>query len=330
MQASVIICTRNRAQSLRSVLRDLAASSVPAHLRWELIVVDNGSSDDTRHVVESEAASFPVPLRYIFEPSKGLSRARNTGVSHAEADILAFTDDDVEVGPDWLRSIVAPFEDPECGVVAGRIRPRLPEPVPAWLPVVPPWNITSAILSLDLGDQVRPLCVPPIGASMAFRRQVFDNIGGFSPELGAGVAVMPLGEDTEFGARARKAGHTGVYTPHGTVIHPIGEDRLSRSYLLGWYRTAGRLNASVAAHPPAGPALFGVSRWRFREALDNAARALVTRDPARRFYHRLQLELLRGFLEVRWGRGRSLAAREGAGHGRPSEPPSVRCLKEPE
>src|SRR5262249_52705605 len=107
MDLSVVVCTYNRSTSLRRTLAALEAQEVPPGLAWEIVIVDNNSSDDTRAVVDAFGTACSIPVRYAFEPRQGLSFARNTGVAHAKGEILACTDDDCRPEPTWIRHIVA-------------------------------------------------------------------------------------------------------------------------------------------------------------------------------------------------------------------------------
>ena len=130
---SVIICTWNRAGLLDETLTSLAAADVPPDLHWEVVVVDNNSTDDTRAVVERRARDFPAALRYLFEPRQGKSWAMNTGLASSRFPIVAFADDDVRVSPRWLTAIASAFrEDPEIAYVGGPVDPLWEAPCPPW------------------------------------------------------------------------------------------------------------------------------------------------------------------------------------------------------
>ena len=114
MNIAVVLCTYNRCQSLAKALESLAVSCVPGYVRWRVLVVDNNSSDQTRAVVEDFARRFLGRFEYHFERRQGKSHALNLGIQHANADILAFVDDDVQVDAHWLHKITVPMEDPQC------------------------------------------------------------------------------------------------------------------------------------------------------------------------------------------------------------------------
>ena len=131
MKYSVVIATCNRASELRETLHSLAALSV--HDPWEVIVVDNNSTDDTRTAVRLSALNFPAPLRYLFEATPGRSAALNTGIQAAEGDVIVTTDDDVRVEPGWLDSAGTALDQLHCDYVGGRVLPIWRAPLPAWL-----------------------------------------------------------------------------------------------------------------------------------------------------------------------------------------------------
>src|SRR5918912_2531949 len=110
LDATVLICTYNRADRLGETLDSLARSKVDG-LRWDVIVVDNNSTDNTRAVVLSRIDAYPVPLRYLFESRQGKSNALNTGLADTDAAIIVFTDDDVRVSDGWLEAACRPILD---------------------------------------------------------------------------------------------------------------------------------------------------------------------------------------------------------------------------
>jgi glucosyl-dolichyl phosphate glucuronosyltransferase len=103
MKITVIMCTYNRCHSVARAMGSVAASTLPNSVKWEVIVVDNNSSDQTRQVIEDFCGWHLGRFRYVFEPKQGLSHARNAGIQEAQGNILAFTDDDVTVQPNWLQ-----------------------------------------------------------------------------------------------------------------------------------------------------------------------------------------------------------------------------------
>src|ERR1700676_1714473 len=121
VKLTVIVCTYNRSRSLEKLLRSLIAITLPADVEWEVLIVDNNSSDDTRDVVRSFCDQCPGLFRYVFEPNSGKSHALNTGIRKSNADILAFADDDVIVEPSWLQNLTANLRDDKWAGAGGRI-----------------------------------------------------------------------------------------------------------------------------------------------------------------------------------------------------------------
>ena len=132
MDASIIVCTYNRAESLKDTLAALAKLDVLPTREWEVVIVDNNSRDHTRQVVEEMQRTWPR-LRYVFEPEQGLSHARNRGIAESNGEITLFTDDDVLPEPDWLETTLAGMTEYGADACGGYIAPIWETPPPAWL-----------------------------------------------------------------------------------------------------------------------------------------------------------------------------------------------------
>src|SRR5436190_6621269 len=133
VQVSVVIGTYNRAHLLKGTLEALASQTVPSSLEWEIVVVDNNSRDTTAQVVTAFSKTIATPVRYVFEPELGISRARNRGIREARGSIIAFTDDDVLPSPDWIADLLAAIDRWNAHGVGGRILPRWETSPPRWL-----------------------------------------------------------------------------------------------------------------------------------------------------------------------------------------------------
>jgi glycosyltransferase involved in cell wall biosynthesis len=228
MLISLIVCTRNRFASLRTCLEYVERLESPGD--WELVVVDNGSADGTPDLLRrfSQRARFQVKV--VQEPKSGLGRARNAGIAQAQGEILAFTDDDCYVSPDYLKQILAVFKDDTIGYMGGRVllydKTDVPQTIrpETEVRVIPPHSF------IRTGELQ--------GANMAARMSLISKIGAFDPELGAG-SRFPSGEDVDFQARASASGATGIYHPGPLVWHHHGRkpgknyEELMRGYDYG-------------------------------------------------------------------------------------------------
>ena len=320
LDASVIVCTHNRCDTLVSCLRSLQAMRVPAELSWEVIVVDNNSTDATRTVVEQLRRGSASNVRYVFEPQQGKSRALNAGVRAARGRLLAFTDDDVRVDPDWLPNLLRTFDEFDCAGVGGRVVADWQCEPPAWLSGGCPRWLQVSLALFDFGDRPVPLVYPeaPFGNNMAFRRDALERHGTFRTDLGPGSGGIIGGEDTELGQRMMRAGETLFYQPAATVHHRVEADRAQKRYFRSWYFKAGKMWMRMQPVPPDATFYFGVPRYLFRELAGHAMRSLVTRDPSERF---------RQQLSACWAAGRVAEVRRAAarrGHGVAVRGPSPR------
>lgn len=240
MKISLILCTYNRCEMLSRALDSVLACQLPDSFQWELLVVDNNSSDRTREIVESYSSRFRDRIRYIFEARQGKSNALNRGVLEARGEILAFMDDDVQVDPQWLYKISAPLQDGSWAGVGGRIIPPKDFSPPSWLPVEGPFSLGGILAFFDLGESPHELMEPPFGTNMAFRKETFAKHGGFRVDLGPCPGTEIRGEDTEFGRRILRAGERLWYEPAAIVRHAVPENRLEKKYFLRFLYDHGR------------------------------------------------------------------------------------------
>jgi glycosyltransferase involved in cell wall biosynthesis len=284
MDISVVLATYNRAGSLRVTLESFLSQVSPADLSWELLVVDNNSTDATRDVVESFARTAGFPTRYILERLQGKSIALNAGVAQARSEIIAFTDDDVLVHPDWLANLKRTFDEVDCSAVAGKVVPTWNHPKPGWLKMEGQFAVTN----FDQGDEPKEIRVPPIGANSAFRKDVFRKHGLFRLDLGPNGSRHTITcEDWEFGERLIRAGEKIAYCPTAIVHHPVDPDRTTKKYFLSWYYYNGISLTRTAGLPKDGIFWFGVPRWLYRELLTNFAKWMLTWRGNDRFSRKL-------------------------------------------
>lgn len=231
---TVAICTYNRAEKLRDALAAIRHALTQARSgEWEVLVVDNNSSDHTADVCEEAKAG--LPLRYVFEEEQGLSHARNRAVRECRGELLLFTDDDVTVGKYWLREYDnARGLFPGADFFGGRVKPRWETPRPRWLHDEKMALLSGLLVHYDRGPENRmledgdPL---PYGASFAITRTLFEQVGRFRPDLGVMGEVPGRGEEADYMTRAQKQGFHGAYIASAISYHPVDHARLSLRYL---------------------------------------------------------------------------------------------------
>lgn len=232
MDASIIVCTYNRAESLRDTLCALQAQAVVPGRTWEVIIVDNNSKDHTRQIVEDAVRDWPI-LRYAFEGAQGLSHARNHGIVCARGEILLFTDDDVLPEPDWLETTLGGLEKYQADACGGYIAPIWETPPPDWL--TERFHGFLAIRTDHTDDYpITQSSQAPFGANMAMRKNVFEQAGLFDIDHGRKGKVLASGEDGEMFQRILSADMKAVFLGKSRVRHKVEAFRLTKRYLRRW------------------------------------------------------------------------------------------------
>lgn len=242
LDITVLICTRNRAEQLKAVLASAAAMRAPDGLRWELVVVDNGSTDHTPDVVRSFADRLPI--RTVREDAAGLSNARNRGVAEARGRYICWTDDDVVIDEGWLAAYAAAFcAHPEAAVFGGRIRPVLEPPTPAWFArLADSWPLSTLLACRDFGDIPIPFDfargLSPWGANFAVRTAEQRRVR-YEPALGVSPHHRRVGEEAEVIYRILESGAGGWWTPDAVVTHIIPTKRQTLRYVYDYFGASG-------------------------------------------------------------------------------------------
>lgn len=242
VKVSVIICTYNRSDLLKSSIESIQLQNFSTD-NFEIIVVDNNSSDDTKTVVESLAIYSTVRIKYVFESRQGLSFARNTGIEHSEAEIVVFTDDDVEAEINWLRELVLVFDCPEIACVGGPIRPLWPFEKPTWIntdQLIEPLTISEFSAAKETGYFSGHY---PFGANIAFLRETFKKFGAFSEGLGRQAGKLLSNEEIELCQRIEAAGKLIRFAPNAVIYHKIAPERLTKQWFYHRFYWQGRSDA---------------------------------------------------------------------------------------
>jgi glucosyl-dolichyl phosphate glucuronosyltransferase len=316
MRFSVVIPTYNRAHELRETLLSIAKLKVSGP--WEVIAVDNNSTDTTRETVLNTARDFPVPLHYVFEPEAGRSAALNAGIKNATGQIIATTDDDVRVEPDWLEQAAAGLDREACDFVGGKVLPIWGGEKPNWLANQGGrhWSVIAlqdhGPKPVEFGSRYAPL-----GVNLAFKRETFELVGLWDTRIGRKAGTLLGQEVREWLLRARGAGLKGVYIPEMIVHHVIPEDRLNKRYFRRWFYWNGISRAMLYQKSPVDmlapeetaldfskvPHIMGVPRYLYRAVLRSATGVLRSKLAGREaasFDHELWLCFFLGVWRQRW------------------------------
>jgi glucosyl-dolichyl phosphate glucuronosyltransferase len=225
MSFSVIIPTRNRAGSLRSLLESLDSLEWVNGTALEVLIINNGSTDGTGELLSGELSKpRKFSLQALSQQKIGKASALNLGLASATGEVLLVVDDDVVAHPQLLLKHLECYRLRNFDAVQGRILPGLD---PAGKPADPVRLREYNIPFLDHGDQVREIR-GLTGTNMSFKREVFEKVGFFDTRLGPGAAGFS--EDSEYSIRIRKAGFKIGYTPEAIVYHELNPNRYGREY----------------------------------------------------------------------------------------------------
>lgn len=275
MKITVAICTWNRASMLRQTLEQFTRIRPPAS-EWELIVVNNNSSDNTPAVVDAFAGRLPI--RSFVEKEQGLSAARNAAVANATGDYLFWTDDDVLVGDDWLVDYEAAIRRwPDVAIFGGPIEPWFDGTPPDWL--VQSWkHIEAAFGTRDLGDYEGLIdegvhC--PFGANFVVRmaeqrRHLYDV------RLGRKAGGGALGEETAvISAVLNEPQGRGQWVKTARVRHWVPRSRQTIRYIWEYFFLQGKTIALNEARDARVTLLLGRPRWMIFEISRSLAKTAV-------------------------------------------------------
>ena len=232
MDISVIICTCSRYQSLLKVLNSLETMIIPPQIQWEIVIVDNGSTDGTAALCNGFVSKDPEKYVYINESRVGKSNALNKGIRAARGNIYAFTDDDCVVDQSWLKTIISEYNlDPKLAVLGGRVE--------LYSHCDKPLTLATGSEKVEFSSP-RMLFPDPliIGANMAARKEVFAAVGDFDVLLGPGTNAVA--EDVDLVYRAYRKNFKVVYIPSVVVYHNHGRQTNSEIEALIYKYHIGR------------------------------------------------------------------------------------------
>jgi glycosyltransferase involved in cell wall biosynthesis len=271
---SIIVCTYNRAAMLREALASLYDLATDGAFTYEIVVVDNASTDDTPRAIEVASEISRAPFRGVYEPAKGIVAARNRGIREARGQWIAFFDDDQIADPRWLAELYGGAQAKNCRVVGGTVRMLLGEAILADQPI-------------RYGGRITPGC-----GNLMVERCVFDEVGVFRTEIAG------RGEDTDLFVRIEQAGIEAWYLPAAIIHHMTPPERLESSYLTN---LAGRMGKGIAVRQAES---FGLVNFTALWLIKAARNWLVYRPL-------MALDRLRGNREAALGRQCQSAINDG-------------------
>ena len=312
LQVSVVMPTYNRAGDVRRAVESVL-NQTARHETYEIIIVDNNSTDHTGEVLAQLVRTHQGRVRHVIETKQGVSFARNRGIEEARADVIAFFDDDVRVARNWIEIIARAFADqPELECIGGRVLPDWEAPPPSWLT---PTHWAPLALQ-DLGDSPMPISTENqkglISANLACRRRLFDRVGGFSPAFQRVKDGIGSIEDDEWIRRVWKAGGRALYLPDLIAYTAVPASRLTRQYHRRWHSGHGRFYAVLRAEEmeqTSTGSLLGVPAHMYRSAVSSAIAWVGAAGRGRSeqaFAHEVKLRFFRGFFIQRLAERRFL------------------------
>ena len=280
LSISAIICTHNREQYLEAAIDSLLAQTLTD---IEVIVVDNASTDATAEIVQQRLSDTRV--QYVYEPTLGLSSARNTGAKMATGDILAYLDDDAVASPQWLASLLAVYQtNDKVAIAGGKVTLLWPPGVinpPAWLSD----DLASGLGAYDLGDQVQYIKSPnltPRGLNYSLRKTFLDAVGGFDVNLGRVGKNLLSNEELHMTQLALKQGWHVVYVPDALAAHNVSPARLKPGWFLSrsWWQGISECYREQVS----GRAGLAQLRWGGERLVRGVYKTVkYVNDPAQRF-----------------------------------------------
>jgi glycosyltransferase involved in cell wall biosynthesis len=279
-QISAIICTHNRDNYLGAAIDSLLAQDFAAE--YEVVVVDNGSSDRTSEVVKQRLGN--PRLKYVFEPILGLSVARNTGAKVANGEILAYLDDDAVASDRWLQILFSAYQNnPKLAIAGGKVTLLWPQDIqpPKWLSA----GLAGNLGAYDLGNSIVYIDQPgltPRGLNYSIRRNFLEEIGGFDPNLGRVGKNLLSNEELQMTELALEKGWQVAYLPDALAAHNVSPERVNRSWFLsrGWWQGISECYREQLAGR-AGIGQLQRGSERFLRGLYKALQYIS--DPAERF-----------------------------------------------
>ena len=305
MDITALICVYNGLPVIEESIRSILAQRTNGLFSFEVLAVDNNSSDGGVTLLKEVEAAHSGVLRVISEGQQGKSYALNAGLAAARGHIVSVIDQDEILPPNWLAEIWEAFEVyPDAAFVGGKVLPIWPSALPPW--VTPEhW---SPLAICDYGDKPRridrntPLCL----LAGSFRRLDLVAVGGYREDLGIQPGRLGSVEDDDVYKRLIESGRQGIYLPAIMLYHRIELQRITRQYHRRWHQGHGRYYGKMRlpSHEASRWRLLGVPGHMWRQAATDVRSWLACtfrRDEAHAFSSELRLRFFLGFVRNRWG-----------------------------
>jgi glycosyltransferase involved in cell wall biosynthesis len=305
LDITALVCVYNGLPDIEDLLKSILAQETGQQFTYEVLVVDNNSTDGTRDLLEQYAARYMDLLRVIEEKRQGLSYALNTGLQAARGAICFTIDDDLVAPKGCLRGVWEAFRvHPEVSFLGGKVLPIWPGPVPSWL-TSDHW---SPVAICDYGDMPRrvdanaQICL----LTGSFLRSDLLAVGGYRTELGLRPGQLGGVEDVDVYTRLVRAGRCGIYVPEVVVYHKIDAQKLTKKYHRKWHTGHGRYYADMRlpSYEQSHLRIFDVPGHIYRQAAVGTLKwfnQTLRGDRDHAFSHELQVRFCFGFVRQRWG-----------------------------
>ncbi|MDO9047799.1 MAG: glycosyltransferase [Methylobacter sp.] len=294
---TVLFATHNGEKTLPIMLDAFCRLEIPED-GWEIIVVDNASSDQSANIIKSY--SDKLPINYLYEQKPGKNNALNLGLSYAKGDLIVFTDDDIIPQQDWLVQLVkCAHNHLDYSVFGGVIKPYWPREPEDWILNHVPLGVTYALTE---DGRVEGEIFPGLvwGANMSIRRTVFDSGYYFDDTVGPNGKNYVMGSETEFTIRLGKAGYKSWFCKSAVVQHIIRDNQLEPEWIVNRAYRFGRnmYRQEYKYFDSKIPFLFGIPRWMFAKLLQQYncyVMALVQGDVTKKWVALWEIQFIKGY-----------------------------------
>jgi glycosyltransferase involved in cell wall biosynthesis len=293
---TVLMATYNGARTLPTVLEAYLMLDPPPD-GWKLVIVDNGSADNSKEIINSFGQR--LPLTYVFEPTRGKNAALNTGLAYVEGDFIVCTDDDTVPHSDWLVQLRRAADDqPSFSIFGGTVLPRWEIPPEPWILNWVPLGVAYALTDPSWPEgpiTPRRIFEPNSG----YRMKIFEAGHRFDPAMGPAGTNYPMGSGSEFHVRLMNAGFTAWHCKRAIVEHIVRKSQMQKKWVLrrAFRYGRGQYRQELRNELKSPRLIFGVPRFILREVVMQTLRVAKARmggDEKRWFTERWDLNFVAG------------------------------------